>query len=83
MTIQQKVKVLEVSEPWGKAKLADGAIVEMRTIFVEVFQCLNDDGTPMLSNDGVTLLYSVNTQVVLCVTNPPTINMQQGKVKAN
>lgn len=72
--IQQKIQVLEVSEPWAKAKLVDGAIVEMRAIFVEVFQVLNDDGTPMyVNNDGKTLAYGVNHQVVVSVTSPSNL----------
>ncbi len=45
--IQQKVKVMSVDEPWATAKLIDGTVVQMRAFFIEVFQCLNDDGTPM------------------------------------
>lgn len=72
--IQQKINVIEVNEPWGTAKLVDGAIVQMRAIYVEVFQCLNDDGTPMFTPDGITHLYGVNHQIVLSVTSPPVIN---------
>lgn len=73
--IQQKVKVIEVNEPWATAKLIDGAIVEIRPIFIEVFQCLNDDGTPQYSSDGTTIMYGVNHQIVISVTNPPVINI--------
>lgn len=81
--IQQKVKVISTEEPWGMAKLADGTIVSMRAIFVEVFQVLNDDGSPVyVNNDSKTLAYGVNHQIVLSVTNPVTVALPVNK-KAN
>lgn len=80
--IQQKVKVISTEEPWGKAVLADGTIVSMRAIFVEVFQVLNDDGSPIyVNNDGQTLAYGVNNHIVLSVTNPTMVAAPIGSRK--
>ena len=78
--IQRRVKVTSVDEPWSTAKLADGTTVSMRAIFVEVFQVLNDDGSPMyVNNDSQTLAYGVNHQIVLSVTNPVMPSAPVGK----
>lgn len=64
------VPIKSVSEPWGRVELENGAIVTFRVVLNQVYQVFNDDGKPLINENG-DLLFGINSQTLVGIERAP------------
>ena len=67
---QQNIPIISAEEPWCKVELANGAILAHRIIIKGAHQIMNNDGSPLLQENGDVVI-GLDTQLVVTMQRAP------------
>lgn len=72
----RNIKVKSADEPWNYITLFDGTVLKTRHIVTAVLQVLNENGEPVVDQNGVAQ-YMIAHNMIIVIESSPMIEERQ------